>query len=79
MLCPSIWILLALQSGANRRGAEFSTIQSYKLFPPGPEDESDLNYTPQTTFRLYPTGFVPSHPGGGGVECTVQMADRFKY
>ena len=51
----------------------------YRLFLPGPENESDLNYTPQSTFRIYPKGFVPSHPGGGGVECTVQMRDRFIY
>ena len=44
---------------------------------PGSEADSTANYTPLTTFRLYPEAFVPSH-ANGGVECTVKMSDRFK-
>ena len=45
------------------------------LFVVGPENQSDNNFTPQTTFRPYITGIVPSHPGGSGVECTIKLWD----
>ena len=45
------------------------------LFVVGPENQSGNNFTPQTTFRPYITGIVPSHPGGSGVECTIKLWD----
>ena len=44
-------------------------------FVVGPENQSGNNFTPQTTFRPYITGIVPSHPGGSGVECTIKLWD----
>ena len=40
----------------------------------GPPDQSVANYTPETSFTLQPSGFVPSHIGGG-LECTVKLWD----
>ena len=54
----------------------FADFESKHCFLPGVEHESDINYTKQSTFRIHLTGFVPSHPGGGGVECRVKMADN---
>ena len=48
----------------------------------GPDADFLRNYTPLSTFRLYPEAFVPSHPGstnnmpGGGVEVLVKLSNK---